>query len=96
VATRKKDREGNEVLKEQLVADYNQSMGNVEKIDSVISQNSIIRKCSKWTTKVAFHLIGSHLKCPCVIYIIRKSTTTLRRLQAGICLRYFDSKSESC
>ena len=41
-------------MKEQFVDYYNMSMGYVDKIDAVTSQNTIVRKFSKWTTKLAF------------------------------------------
>jgi len=48
-------------MKESLIDDYNQSMGFVDKNDQVTSQHTIVRKCKKWTTKAAFHLIEEAL-----------------------------------
>ena len=53
----KRNRNGDEILKQQLVNDYNQNMGFVDKCDSVINQHGMVRKSHKWTTKCAFHLI---------------------------------------
>ena len=68
VATKKKNKEGNNVMKEQLVDDYNQNMGNVDKNDAITCQHTIVRKCQKWTTKVAFHLIEEALFNAHVLY----------------------------
>ena len=61
VSTPKKDREGNVVIKEQLVDDYNQKMGYVDKNDAVTHQHSMVRKSHKWTTKMALHLFEEAL-----------------------------------
>jgi len=53
VATPKKNKDGDNVMKEQVVNDYNQNMGNVDKNDATTSQHTIVRKCQKWTSKVA-------------------------------------------
>ena len=64
----KHDREGNPILREQVVLDYNSNMGNVDKNDSVVVQHTMVRKCSKWTTKVAFHLFEEALFNAHVLY----------------------------
>ena len=68
VAIPKKNRQGDNVMKEQVVVDYNKNMGNVDKNDAVTCQHTIVRKCGKWTTKVAFHLFEEALFNAHVLY----------------------------
>ena len=49
------------IFKENVVVDYNYGMGFVDKNDAIIFQHDIVRKCQKWTTKVAFHFIEEAL-----------------------------------
>jgi len=63
VATPKKNKDGDNVMKEQVVNDYNQNMGNVDKNDATTSQHTIVRKCQKWTSKVAW------LKRQCLMHM---------------------------
>jgi len=57
----KKNRKGDSVTKEQLVDDYNQSKGIIEKNEVIIKQHTLVRNCQKWTTKVAFHMFEAAL-----------------------------------
>jgi len=58
VSSSKTDKDGNVILKEKVVVDYNYGMGFVDKNDAIISQHDLVRKCQKWTTKVAFHFFS--------------------------------------
>ena len=53
----KHGRDGNVILREQLVLDYNKNMGKVDKNDAIVVQHTMVRKSHKWTTKVAYHLL---------------------------------------
>jgi len=44
-------------MKEQLIIDYNNNMGFVDKNDQIVGQHTMVRKSHKWTTKIALHLI---------------------------------------
>lgn len=68
VATRKINKEGNVVMKENVVDDYNNSMGFVNKNDAITSQHTMVRKTNKWTIKVAFHLIEESLLNAYILY----------------------------
>ena len=68
VATSKTDKEGNVILNEKVVVDYNYEMGFVDKNDAIISQHDMVRKSQKWTTKVAFHFIEEALFNAYVLY----------------------------
>jgi len=47
IATLKKDKEGYNVMKEQVVIDYNKNMRNIDKNDEISCQHTIVRKYSK-------------------------------------------------
>lgn len=64
----KRDRDGNPIMKEQLIIDYNINMGFVDKNDQIVGQHTMVRKSQKWTTKVAFHLIEEAIFNAYVIY----------------------------
>ena len=66
--TPKRDRDGNPILCEQLVLDYNKNMGNVDKNDSLVVQHTMVRKSQKWTTKVAYHMIEEAIVNAFVLY----------------------------
>ena len=68
VPTQKTDKEGNVILKEKVVVDYNGGIGFVDKNDAIICQHDMVRKCQKWTTKVAFHFIEEALFNAHVLY----------------------------
>ena len=68
VPTQKTDKEGNVILKEKVVVDYNGGMGFVDKNNAIICQHDMVRKCQKWTTKVAFHFIEEALFNAHVLY----------------------------
>jgi len=68
VSSSKTDKDGNVILKEKVVVDYNYGMGFVDKNDAIISQHDLVRKCQKWTTKVAFHFIEEALFNAHVLY----------------------------
>ena len=55
--TPKRNRNGDVVYKQKLVNDYNIHMGGVDNNDAIIKKYSGVRKCHKWTTKVAIHFI---------------------------------------
>ena len=57
VTVPKKARNGDDIMKEQLVVGYIHKIGFVDKNDAVTSQHSMVRKAHKWTTKCAFHLL---------------------------------------
>ncbi len=67
-ATQKVNKDGNPVMKEQLVIDYNHNMGFVDKNDQIVNQHTMVRKSHKWTTKVAFHLLEEAIFNAHVIY----------------------------
>ena len=77
MVTPKKNRDGTEVMKEQLVNDYNRHMGYVDLNDSVIGQHSMVRKSHKWTTKLAFHLIEECLFNAHVLYCLSETVPQL-------------------
>ena len=54
VNTHKQNRNGDVVMKQDLVHSYNQYMGGVDKNDAVLSNYSAVRKSHKWTTKIFF------------------------------------------
>ena len=54
---RKKDREGNPIQKQKLVADYNLHMGEVDKNDAIIGNYSSIRKSHEWITKAVLYFL---------------------------------------
>lgn len=68
VATKKKDKEGNEIMKQQAIDDYNQSMGFVDRNDAITSQHNMVRKCRKWTTKIVFHMLEESLLNAHILY----------------------------
>jgi len=68
VSTPKRDKEGNVIMKEKVVTDYNSGMGFVDKNDAIISQHDMVRKCQKWATKMAFHLIEEALLNAHILY----------------------------
>ena len=43
-------------------------MGFVDKNDQILTQHSLIRKCTKWTTKVFFHLFEESLFKAHILY----------------------------
>jgi len=55
-------------MKEKVVTDYNSGMGFVDKNDAIISQHDMVRKCQKWATKMAFHLIEEALLNAHILY----------------------------
>ena len=57
VNTGRRDREGNQVRKLQVVHHYNRYMGGVDRNDEMIANYISVRKSMKWTKKVAFHSI---------------------------------------
>ena len=57
VNTGRRDREGNQVRKLQVVHDYNRYMGGVDRNDEMLANYISVRKSMKWTKKVAFHFI---------------------------------------
>ena len=57
VSTRKRNKEGNPIVKQELINDYNLHMGGVDRNDQIIKHLSCVRKCHKWTTKVVFHFL---------------------------------------
>ena len=70
VDTKKKDRAGDNILKEITVVDYNHNMGFVDKNDSIIKPHSMVRKSQKWTIKVAYHMIEeANFQRPCSLHI---------------------------
>ena len=68
VATQRLDRDGNVILKQELINDYNQNMGFVDKNDAVTKQHTFLRKSHKWTIKVALHLIQEAMFNAHVLY----------------------------
>lgn len=68
VATRKTDRSGNIIIKDNVVEEYNQGMGFVDKNDAITTQHTMVRKSNKWTTKVALHLIEESLLNAHILY----------------------------
>ena len=57
VDTVKRDRQGDNVRKLQLVHDYNKYMGGVDHNDELLSTYCCVRKSMKWTKKVTFHFM---------------------------------------
>ena len=55
INTGEKDARGDTIEKLQVIHDYNQKMGGVDKNDAVVGNYSCIRKSYKWTTKVFLH-----------------------------------------
>ena len=43
-------------------------MGFVDKNDQILTQHSLVRKCTKWTTKVFFHLFEESLFKAHILY----------------------------
>jgi len=68
VATKKTDKEGTVIMKDNVVTDYNTNMGFVDKNDQVVTQHTMVRKSLKWTTKVFLHLIEEVLLNAHVLY----------------------------
>lgn len=54
--TGKKDRDGQHIVKAQVIIDYNEIMGGVDRVDQLLQYYSFLRKSIKWYKKVAFHL----------------------------------------
>jgi len=61
-------------MKDNVVTDYNQNMGFVDKNDQITTQHSIIRKCTKWTSEVAFHLIDKVILNAFILYKLPNQT----------------------
>ena len=57
VNTGRRDRQGNQIRKLQVIHDYNRYMGGVDRNDEMIANYNSVRKSMKWTKKVAFHFI---------------------------------------
>ena len=55
--TRKKHKQGEDIIKPVQVNHYNRFLGGIDRHDAMIGNYSSVRKSMKWTTKVAFHLI---------------------------------------
>jgi len=53
LSVNKRGRDGNPIMKEQLIIDYNNNMGFVDKNDQIVGQHTMVRKSHKWTTKIA-------------------------------------------
>lgn len=56
-ATTKKDRTGENILKPDVVSDYNINMRMIDKNDMMITSVNCLRKSRKWSRKVFFHLL---------------------------------------
>jgi hypothetical protein len=50
------NRRGAQVNKPDLILDYNQHMGGVDRVDQILSYYSPLRKSIKWYRKVVFHI----------------------------------------
>jgi hypothetical protein len=50
------NRRGAQVNKQDLILDYNQHMGGVDRVDQILSYYSPLRKSIKWYRKVVFHI----------------------------------------
>ena len=49
-STKKTDKDGEIVMKDNIVTEYNKNMAFVDKNDQILTQHSLVRKCTKWTT----------------------------------------------
>ena len=67
-STKKADKDGEIVMKDNIVTEYNKNMGFVDKNDQILAQHSLVRKCTKWTTKVFFHLFEESLFNAHILY----------------------------
>lgn len=75
VPTMKKNRKGESVTKEQLVEDYNKNRGNLERNETLTNQHTFVRKCQKWSTKIAFHMFEAALFNAHVLYTVDQNRT---------------------
>lgn len=62
------NRRGNEKIKPNIVADYNQFMSGVDRADQMISYYSTPRKTIKWYLKLFFHLLDICIWNACWLY----------------------------
>jgi len=83
-ASKKKDKDGNVVLKQKLINDYNLFMGGVDKNDAVISTYSCVRKSHKWTTKIFFHFLEEAIYNAFIIFKNFKGNITYCNFKTDI------------
>lgn len=55
-------------MKQKAIDDYNHSMGFVDRNEAITSQHNMVRKCTKWTTKVVFHMLQESLLDAHILY----------------------------
>jgi hypothetical protein len=71
VPTGKTDpRSGEQIMKPQIISEYNKYMGGVDRNDQMMKYECFNRRSLKWWKKVFFHLLGIAM---CNAYIIYKS-----------------------
>lgn len=67
-------------VKPNIVLDYNQNMGGVDRSDQCITGYEIIRKSTKWHIKTFFHLLDMAIFNAYVVYNITHSDKKLKFL----------------
>lgn len=62
------NRNGNEKMKPNIVADYNQFMSGVDRADQMLSYYSTPRKTIRWYLKLFYHLLDIYIWNACWLY----------------------------
>ena len=65
-------------MMQELIVDYNKHMGYVDKNDQVLASHTCVRKCRKWTTKVAFHFFEEAIHNAFILFRLKNTSTTFK------------------
>ena len=79
-----KERRGVVQMRQKLIGDYNQHMGYVDKNDQMLATHTCVRKCSKWTTKLAFHFIEEAIYDSYILYKDKHKGIKLKQFKLNL------------
>lgn len=76
---------GTTTMKDVLIVDYNHNMGFVDKNDQMLASHTCVRKCTKWTTKVAFHFIEEAIFNSFILFKMHNKRSTFKKFKINLC-----------
>ena len=77
-----KERRGVLQMRQNLIADYNQHMGYVH--NDQMATHTCVRKCSRWTTKLAFHFIKEAIYNSDILYKDKHKGIKLKQFKLNL------------
>ena len=81
VSTGKRDREGNEIKRCQMIHQYNRNMNAVDQFDQNLQSYAFTRKTWKWWKRVAFHLLHMAKVQAYILYNINNPGSKMNQCQ---------------